>query len=113
MGLFKSIFEIPSAVSKSIGGSSMLWGLGATSRSWAGKLAVPGLIMGAFGIQQVVSNTLGAGYSLDDPLARWSSTEGLSQPVNSTMGFARTNWTSMQNSANGNLAFALHNMRKG
>ena len=77
-----------------------------------GLLAV-GILAGGFKAYEKTSNLLGAGYSTDSPLASWNAYQGLSQPINTTMNFSRLNWDTMQGGAQGNMAFALHNLRKG
>lgn len=107
-GIGKAIANIPSAVKH----SPMLWGIASRTKGWGPKLAVPGTLIGGFALYNTAGGLLGAGYDINSPLASWSAYNGVSDPVNTTMDFSGMNWTSMQMGAQGNMAFALHNLRK-
>lgn len=88
-------------------------GLGGYSKSILGKMAIPGILLGAYGAYNAASNLLGGGYSLDNPATAWGHTPGAYTPYENTpMNFSMLNRTGLEMDATGSMAFALHNMRK-
>ena len=94
-----------------------VWGLGGLVKgkgALAARLAIPGLLLGAYGAYQLKSNLIDRPYNMNSPLASWGYDPGARNVEESPiMSFGQNRSSIYSNTgATGSLAFALHNNRK-
>ena len=115
-GAFKTAMNVARGAGKFAWGPRV-WGLGGLVKgkgALAARLAIPGLLLGAYGAFQLESNLIDRPYDMNSPLASWGYDPGARNveefPI---MSFGQNRSSIYSNTgATGSLSFALHNNRK-